>query len=216
MDPEEPRPIARRRREPRQRAAHDLVAAPLDALVAILARLTQMESRVVRVEAAIESGRGARARIENERSDERGGAIAGAAQDVRQVRDARGERRAEVADVMERRIGAGENRRVRDRRDRGLRVRAREDDRLAREPVERGCQPARGSQEAHAIGARRVERDQKDVGLRRVDTTPVDGRQTQNERRDDADRKPSTHKKGTEPRPRPPILIPTPEYRPNP
>ena len=64
---------------------------------------------------------------------------------------------------MGRRVTSGQQRGMRDGGDRRLRIRAREDDGLACEGVERRRQPARRPEKPHAIGPRRVERDQQDV-----------------------------------------------------
>ena len=85
---------------------------------------------------------------------------------VRQVRHGVGQRHAEVADAVKRRIGAGQNRRVRHRGDRRLRVGARVDDRLLGERVERGRQPAGGAEKPHPVRADGVEGDEEDVRFR--------------------------------------------------
>jgi hypothetical protein len=156
-------PGRRYRVDPLQRTRDDFVSSTLDRLITILTRTAQPEAGVVDVEPALETGRGAGARIEDQRSHERRRAIAGAMRDVRQVRHAVGQRHAEIADAVKRRIGAGQNRRVRHRGDRRLRVGARVDDRLLRERVERRCQPAGGSEKPHPIRSDGVEGDEEDV-----------------------------------------------------
>ena len=151
--------------QPRVRARRHLVAPPLDRPVAILAGASHPEAGVVDVEAAIEARRRSDLRIQDERADERGRVITLPAQQVGQVRHGGRERRPEVGDAMEEWIRAAEDRRMRDGRDRCLRVGPREDRRRPRQRVERRRQPARRSEEPHPIRAGRVERDQQDARL---------------------------------------------------
>ena len=168
VGPQEPRSACGRRLDtghPLDGTRDDIVCATLDRGIAIFTRPLQPESCVVDVEAAIETGRRAAFRVENQRSDERAGPVAVVAQELRQVRNRRGQRCAEIVHAVARRKRARQQRRVRHRRHGRLRERAGEDDAVARQQVEVRRQPARRTEKAHAVRARRVERDQQDVRL---------------------------------------------------
>ena len=164
MHPQEPR-SASSRRQPLSCPRGHLLAAPLDSLIPIVSGPTQPKAGVVHIEASIEAGRGAVARIENQRSDERCRPIAGVAQQRREIRHRCGQRRSEVVHVMKRREGTRQDRRVRDRRDRRLSVGVREHDSRPRERVERRRQPARRPEKSHPVGACRVKSNKEYVSF---------------------------------------------------
>ena len=151
------------RADPRECSPEHIVSAAFDRMVPILARTAEPVPGIIGLEPAVEPGRCAAARIEDERADKRRRAIALLPEEVGEVRDRRRQGRSEIVHPVGRREGASENRRVRDGRDRRLCVRAREDNRFARQPVERRCQTARRSEEAHAVGARGIEGNEDDV-----------------------------------------------------
>ena len=166
VDPQEER-SRRPFRQPGQRAGHDLAAASLHRRVAVFLTALDLEARVVRVEPAVEAGGEAAARVQDQRAYEGGGAVALRTQQVGEPRHVGGQRHAEVVHAMELRIGADEDGSVRDRGDGGLGERLLEHRAIAREGVERGREPARRAEEAHAVGPGRVEGDEHDVRLLR-------------------------------------------------
>ena len=146
VGPQEPRSACGRRLDtghPLDGTRDDIVCATFDGGVAMFTRPLQPEACVVDVEAAIETGRRAAFRIENQRSDEGAGPVAVVAQELRQVWDRGRQRRAEFVHAMARRKCARQQRRVRHRRHGRLRKRAREDDAVARKQIEVRRQPAR-------------------------------------------------------------------------
>src|SRR5262249_32307055 len=86
VHPQERGASRRRLLRPGERAGDDLLAAPFDRPVAIVARTAKPEACVVDVEAAVESWRRAVARIEDQRPEERRRSIASVAQELGEVR----------------------------------------------------------------------------------------------------------------------------------
>ena len=74
MNPGEER--GRRAVDPGQSAPHHLVATPFDRLIPVVGRPLDTKARVVPIEASVESGGQSGSGIQNERPDERCGAIA--------------------------------------------------------------------------------------------------------------------------------------------
>jgi hypothetical protein len=71
---------------PGERAGDDLVAAPFDRPVAVVARTAKPEARVVDVEAAVESWCRSVARVEDQRPDKRRRSIACVTQELGEIR----------------------------------------------------------------------------------------------------------------------------------
>ena len=148
---------------------HHIARAPLDRLVAIHAMPPQVEAGIIDFEAAIEPRRRPIQRIKNQRSDKSAGVIPLRTQEIRQVRKPRRERDAKVVDPVELRVSPRKDRRMRCGGDGNVGVGTRESYTLAGHRVEIRSQPALRTEEAHAVGAGGIERDEDDVGMVGID-----------------------------------------------
>ena len=126
--------------------------------------LRGMEAGVVEAEPAIEAGGEAVAGVEGDGCDEGGGAVSLGVEQVRQVGKRWGESGTELGDLMGLRIGAGQQRGVRNHGQRGLGIGALEGQRLFGEGIEGGRFRV-SAEKAHAIGAGGIEGDEDDVGF---------------------------------------------------
>jgi hypothetical protein len=143
-------------RQPRKRGLGDDVAAPLG-LEAGVARRIAGHAIVVRIEAA----RQAEPAIQHIGADEGARAVAGVVEGARERRPHL-HHVAVQAHAVRRRQRAGENRRMRRQRERRGAARLCKADPTRRKRIDRRRQAA-----PHAIGAKRVDRDEEDVGLAR-------------------------------------------------
>src|SRR5438094_4849982 len=138
--------------EPRDCVCDDITGAALDTVIAVFVRpVLLVESGVEVSKAAVKAGRHIGLRIENERSDEGGCMIAALLQDLRDRGKKAGQRVAEIGHRMKLGIGARKNRRVRNRRERRLRIGAFKNDSLASKSIEIGRDPALRTEKAHAV-----------------------------------------------------------------
>ena len=149
--------------EPCHGSRYNFIAAAFDGVVPVFIRAATMEAGIVGVESALEAGGGPRFGIKNEGADERGRVVSVAAKNVGGVRQVFRQWYAEIVDLVKLGISSGEDRCVRSSGERDLRVCVREDDRLACKSVEVRRQSACGAEEAHAIGARRIESYEDDA-----------------------------------------------------
>src|SRR5205809_7627268 len=94
--------------QPAQGMVHHLPSPPFNALVTILATLALVKERVVDVEAARKTGR-AHGRIENRCPDEGGRVITVAVQELRKVGDVFPQPGAQIAHVVELRVGTSKD-----------------------------------------------------------------------------------------------------------
>jgi hypothetical protein len=162
MDPEQER-TGRAPIEPAQGPCHHLLGPALHRGVPVLPAALGAESAVVGLEAAVEARGQPGAGIEDERADEGGGVVPAGGEPLREPGHGSREGNAEVVHAMGLRIGAAQDRRVRDRGDRRLGIGLLEDGALAGQRIELRGQATRRAQEPHAIGARGVEGDEDDV-----------------------------------------------------
>ena len=149
---------------------HDVGGAPFGEMER--GRVAVREMIVVDVEAAIQ----AEAAVENERADERAGSIAGRLEQGGERRHARVETEARVV-VNAVAVGrhAGEDRRVRGQGQRRRRERVRKANAGGSKTIERRRQAAAVPVSAEAILAKRVDRDQQDVGAAQRSGAPSVG-----------------------------------------
>src|SRR5437016_671704 len=145
-----------------------ITAAALNAVIAVFVRpVLLVEAGVEVSKATVKAGRHIRLGIKNERFDEGGCMIAALLQDLRERGKKAGQRVAEIGHRMKLGIGARKNRRVRNRRERRLRIGAFKNDSLASKNIEIGRDPALRTEKAHAVGAGSIDGHQDDVrGLR--------------------------------------------------
>src|SRR5207245_3978757 len=143
----------------------DHITGPtLDTVIAVFLRpVLLVESGVEVSKAAVKAGRHIGLRIENERSDEGGCMIAALLQDLRDRGKKAGQRVAEIGHRMKLGIGARKNRRVRNRRERRLRIGAFKNDSLPSKSNEIGRDPALRTEKARAAGAGGADGDQDEV-----------------------------------------------------
>ena len=135
------------------------------ALVAVFAGLRIVKFGIVNVKPAVEARRRISNRIENHGPDKRRRVIALLVKEVGKIRKIWPERRAEVLNVIELRIGSSEQRGVGRGRQRDLRIGTRKNHAVLGQGIEIGSQAPSRSQKTHAVGAGCVEGDQNDVGV---------------------------------------------------
>src|SRR5579863_2707752 len=126
--------------EPGECVLDDVSSAALDSFVTIGSVAAKMKVGVVNVESAVESGRGAIERIENERTDEGSGVISVLMEEVGQIGKFGREWNAEVGDVIELGISAGEDCGMGCGRNRNVRIGLGKDDSLFRHCVKIGSE----------------------------------------------------------------------------
>src|SRR6266404_4627165 len=96
---------------------HHIAGTTLDGIVTALVAITlDAEASIEETEAAIEAGRHACVGIKNERANECGGMVATLLEDIRQVRQQRRQRVAEIGDCMKLWVRPGKYCGVRNRR----------------------------------------------------------------------------------------------------
>src|SRR5207249_9342173 len=103
--------------------------------------------------------------IDDDRADERRGAIAGAFERLRKGRRLAGAERAVVVNAGAGGVAAGEDRRMRGQRQRNVSVRVGEADAFLRQSIDDRRQTRHASVGSDAIGAQRVDRHKQDAGV---------------------------------------------------
>src|SRR5204862_2608192 len=125
-----------------------------------------LETGIVHIKSPIEAGRRAISGIKQDGSHKSGGAVSMVEQ-IWEVGQPSGKRRAQFADLMCLRISACQNCRVRHHRERRLRVGMLKDDALPSKTVEVGRQCAVRTEKTHAVGSRRIQRDENNIWFAR-------------------------------------------------
>src|SRR3954453_7841805 len=121
--------------QPSRRMVDDISGAPLQRMVTIFAGARRMEPRVKRVKAALESGRASAIGVEYQRSHKGSSLVTAVFQQIWKVGQIRAQGGAEVADMIELRIGPTQQRSMRGRCQRHLCIGASENDTLMRQCV---------------------------------------------------------------------------------
>src|SRR5215472_14084857 len=129
--------------------SNDVPSPPLNRIVAALLWTATVKTCVKRVESTLEAWSGPRRGIQHERSNESRRTIPIAFEDRGSKRHILSEGHAKVVYLMKLRVCTGENRGVRSRGQRNLRIGARKDYRLAGKCIEVRSQFLTGSEEAH-------------------------------------------------------------------
>src|SRR5581483_1236543 len=150
--------------EPFQSATHDFLSPALDGLVSIRTPGTQTKACIVDIESAIKTRCCAFQWIKHQRSHKSRSVVPVLMQNVGQVGQPGREGYSEIIDVIELRIRARQDRSVRRRRQWHVRVGAGEDEAVSSERIKVRRELASGSQEAHAVRASSVQRNQDYVG----------------------------------------------------
>ncbi len=138
---------------PAHRARHDFLRPPL-------VRAALHEVVIEPIEPAADAGAG----VERVSADERSRRVAGGRKRLGECGGLRWQPKAVVgANAMARRVEPGENRRVRGQRQRHLRNGVLEDERASggsRQAIDAWREPARRTEEAHAVRAQRIDGDE--------------------------------------------------------
>ena len=149
--------------EPCQRAVHNLHPPALNALIAVFARATGVKGCVVRVKAAVEASSASALWVEYLRSHKSRGAIAFFMQNVGKIRQIGSERGPQIAHVIELRESSREDRRVRRRGQRHLRICADKNRGLAGQRIQVRRKFESGIQKSHSVGTRSIQCDDDNV-----------------------------------------------------
>src|SRR5882724_7994933 len=137
----------------------------LDRLIAVFARLLSVEPRIIHVESAFKTGRHVSRWIEHYGAYEGRSPVALPAEQVGQIWRGLFQSHTEVVDMVVLRISPRQDRRMRRRRQRNVRVCAREHSRLFGQRIEIWSHTTIRSEKPHAVGTRGVESDKDDIRL---------------------------------------------------
>ena len=157
--------------EPLGRACDHLVRGSLEQR-AIFAGLNWPEACIINIEAAIEAGHETVSGVQQDGTHKGSGAVTARVKQVRKIREFRRKRSTQFAGVMGLRVGTRENGSVRHHGERGLRIRAFEDDALFGECIKMRRQPAMGVEKTHPVNSGGTKRHQNNVGLVRCRSGP--------------------------------------------